>query len=170
MYVKNCLKGWMIVTASLILATPAQAETVPGLWAIIPDGGTAVKLAMIGLQDGDDGPRLFRISCDKWGAVDLVFFGEAQLVEDVGYDLVLRINGRAETFSGNVERSDLGTVLYWSSTVGLDHPLFDRLAQARRLELSINGLTWRLPIDQLSWSLGPFHEWCQDLAATAPRR
>lgn len=166
MVLRRCAVG----AVGLILSTPVRAESVEGLWAVIPDAGTAVKLAMIGLHDGDDEPRLFRISCDKWGAVDLVFFGEAQLVEDVGYDLVLRINGRAETFSGKVERSDLGTVLYWSATVGLTHPLFDRLAQARRLDLSINGLNWRLPIDQLSWSLGPFREWCQDLAATAPRR
>ena len=164
MYVKNWLKGWVIVAVSLILATPAQAETVPGLWAVIPDGGTAVKLAMIGLQDGDDEPRLFRISCDKWGAVDLVFFGEAELVENASYDLVLRINGRAESFSGKVERSESGSMLFWSSTIGLNHPLFERLAHARRLDLSINGQTWRMPIAQLSWSLEPFRDWCEDLA------
>lgn len=164
------LRRWAIATACLILSTPVRAESVEGLWAVIPDAGTAVKLAMIGLQQGDDEPRLFRISCDKWGAVDLVFFGDARLVEDAGYDLILRINGRAETFRGKAERSDLGTVLYWSSTVGLTHPLFDRLAKARRLDLSINGLTWRLPIDQLAWSLGPFREWCDDLAATASPR
>lgn len=174
---EGMISNWLIGAARrlaisavcLILATPAEAESVKGLWAVVPDGSTAVKLAIIGLRDGDDEPRLFRISCDQWGAVDLVFFGDAELMENADYDLTLRINGQAEIFRGKAERSDMGSVLYWSSTVGLTHPLFDRLAYAHRLEISINGLTWRLPIAQLSWSLDPFRDWCHDLAPSGTR-
>lgn len=151
----------------IALSAPARADTVEALWAVLPDGGTAVKLAMIGLEEGDSEPRLFRISCDKWGAVDLVFFGDAGLAEDREYELTLRINGKVQTFQGRTERSELGTVLYWSSTVPLDHPLFDRLAKANRIDLTINGAHWRLPIAQLSWSLAPFREWCEDLKASS---
>lgn len=152
-----------------LLALPARAETVEALWTLLPDGGTAVKLAMIGLEEGDSEQRLFRFSCDKWGAVDLVFFGEAGLVEGQDYELILRINGKPLIFSGATERAESGALLYWSATIPLEHPLFARLAKARRIDLTINGAHWRLPITQLDWSLEPFIEWCQDLRA-APRQ
>lgn len=157
----------LIILLMCLLAAPARADTVEAVWTLLQDGGTAVKLAMIGVEEGDDEPRLFRISCDKWGAVDLVFFGEAGLGEGEAYELTLRINGRPYTFSGKAERSETGAVLYWSSTIPLDHPLLERLGNARRLDLIINGAHWRLPITQLVWMVEPFREWCRDLSISA---
>lgn len=149
-----------------LMTASARAETVEALWTLLPDAGTAVKLAMIGLEDGDSEPRLFRFSCDKWGAVDLVFFGDAGLAEGQEYELVLRINGKPLIFTGMTERSESGALLYWTATIPLDHAVFGRLAKARRIDLIINGAHWRLPIAQLDWSLDPFVDWCHDLKAT----
>lgn len=153
-----------VAALGLCLATSqARAETVRGIWTMIPDGGTAVKLAMVSPGEKDAEPKLFRISCDQWGAVDLVFFGEAGLAENQTYDLDLRINGQMLRFGGKTERAESGSLVYWTATVALDHPLFAGLAKAERLEVSINGKSWRLPTDQLDWSLEPFIHWCQGL-------
>jgi hypothetical protein len=146
-----------------LAATGARAETVRGFWTMVPDGGTAVKLAMIGPTEQDGEPKLFRISCDQWGAVDLVFFGEAGLRENQPYDIDLRINGQVLRFGGKTEHSETGSLVFWTSTIALSHPLFARLAEAERMELSINGKSWRLPTAQLDWSLEPFIHWCQGL-------